>query len=195
MIVQHSAATPEHYTPPEFIEAARATMGGIDLDPATTPSVNAWSVKASSIFTKDDDGLSKAWRGRVWLNPPGGKLKKAGDSYIVVKDGPGESSAAVWWAKLAREYFACRIEQAIFLGFTLEILRSTQEISVIWPGDLPFCVPDSRIRFLHEADGGFVAGKSPSHANIIVYLPPAGHDVDAVRRFERHFSKFGRVRT
>ena len=85
-IAQHSSATPEHYTPAEYIEAARIVMGGIDLDPATTWTVNNWSVKASSIYTKESNGLIRQWHGRVWLNPPGGKVKN-------------KSNAALWWAK------------------------------------------------------------------------------------------------
>jgi ParB family chromosome partitioning protein len=59
----------EWYTPAEYIEAARQTLGTIDLDPASS-EIAQQTVKANEFFTKDDDGLSKPWRGRVWLNPP-----------------------------------------------------------------------------------------------------------------------------
>lgn len=182
-IPQHSSATPEHYTPREYVEAARMTMGGIDLDPASTHSVNAWSVKATNIYTKDDDGLTKEWRGRVWLNPPGGKIKN-------------RSKAATWWAKLAEEYVAGRVEQAIFLGFTLEILSTSQDAKV-WPGSLPFCIPRKRIEFVKEVEPGvFVEGDSPTHANVIVYLPPrvsGGARESGMYQFEKQFSSFGKV--
>ncbi len=62
----------EWYTPARYIEAARAVMGGIDLDPASCSDANA-IVKAVLYYSIDDDGLAQAWYGRVWLNPPYGK--------------------------------------------------------------------------------------------------------------------------
>lgn len=57
------------FTPKGLIEAAREVMGGIDLDPASCPKANAL-IKATAFYTKKDDGLSKTWQGKVWLNPP-----------------------------------------------------------------------------------------------------------------------------
>jgi ParB family chromosome partitioning protein len=59
----------EWYTPPEYIEAARAAMGSIDLDPATSVVAQA-IVRARKHFTINDNGLEKRWSGNVWLNPP-----------------------------------------------------------------------------------------------------------------------------
>jgi hypothetical protein len=42
-------------------------MGGIDLDPCADPLKR---VPATLHYTKEDDGLEKAWAGRVFLNPP-----------------------------------------------------------------------------------------------------------------------------
>lgn len=54
----------EYYTPKHIIEA----LGHFDLDPAT-PSNPKWRT-ADIMYTKEDDGLSKEWFGRVFLNPP-----------------------------------------------------------------------------------------------------------------------------
>ena len=60
----------EWYTPTWFCQAVRRVFGGtIDLDPASCELANT-VVKARHYFTIEDDGLSKAWPGRIFLNPP-----------------------------------------------------------------------------------------------------------------------------
>lgn len=54
----------EYYTPKCIIDA----LGHFDLDPAT-PVNPRWRT-ADVMYTKEDDGLSKEWFGRVFLNPP-----------------------------------------------------------------------------------------------------------------------------
>ena len=59
----------EWFTPNEWLERARQVLGEFDLDPASNDQAQE-AVKAAQYFTEADDGLTKEWRGRVWLNPP-----------------------------------------------------------------------------------------------------------------------------
>lgn len=63
------ADSDECYTPKIVIDPARAVLGGFDLDPASCAKANE-VVGAKQIHTKDEDGLTYPWRGKVWLNPP-----------------------------------------------------------------------------------------------------------------------------
>ena len=67
--VAYNSGNNEWYTPSEYIEAARAVMGEINLDPASSEIANK-TVKADHIYTVEDNGLEKPWFGNVWLNPP-----------------------------------------------------------------------------------------------------------------------------
>lgn len=58
--------TDEWLTPPEILRS----LGEFDLDPCS-PVNRPWTT-AKNHLTVLDDGLSKVWGGRVWLNPPYG---------------------------------------------------------------------------------------------------------------------------
>ena len=70
--VHFSSESSEWYTPPEIIEATRAVMGSIDLDPCSD-STSEPNVPATVHYTTEEDGLSQPWAGRVYLNPPYGR--------------------------------------------------------------------------------------------------------------------------
>lgn len=67
--VAQASGENEWYTPADYIESAKAVMGGIDLDPASTAEANR-VVGAKRFFTIADNGLERKWKGRLWMNPP-----------------------------------------------------------------------------------------------------------------------------
>lgn len=161
-------------TPGYVLDAAREALGGvIDFDPASSLLANE-RVGASRIYTADDDALREGavWKcGTCFLNPPGGKVGN-------------KSLTALFWRRLEREFSAGNVGQAIFMGFSLECLQTTQDglgKSVV---EYPICVPSKRIRFL-GADGK--EGAAPSHSNVIAYLGPD------VARFAQAFSRIGAI--
>lgn len=101
------------FTPPHIIEAARAALGAIDLDPASCAEANK-VVKAATFYTAEQDGLRKTWGGRVFLNPPYDRVSisrftlKLVDAY---NDGTVSAAIALvnnstdtyWWQELLRE--------------------------------------------------------------------------------------------
>jgi len=211
--IQHSSESAEHYTPVRIVDPSRELMGGIDLDPASNGAANKY-IRAIKFYTKRRSGLTKQWYGRVFLNPPGGLCDAEGRTVINAKAGrpscrdsgacglpPGHthqgvtSSAKFWWNKLVQEYVSGRVEQAVFVGFSLEILQSTQvpyDNRAVLPLHFPCCYPSERVRFLQEQEGQLVEGDQPTHANVLVYLPHKWN-ADEKKRFEYLFSGIGQV--
>jgi hypothetical protein len=158
----HSVDSSEWYTPPEIIETARKCMGGIDLDPASSPIAQT-AVRARSWFGAE--GLQRPWFGRVFLNPP--------------------SPPREWWCKLSLSYEASQIMEATYLVYSIEQLQQCQT----WgPPNMfrhPICFPRRRLRYRKEMNGTLWDGDQPSHASAIV-----GVGIDAAR-FLFHFRPFG----
>lgn len=59
--------TDEWATPPELLRALDEAVSGFDLDPCSGAEQQCI---ADSRYTAEDDGLSEAWFGTVWVNPP-----------------------------------------------------------------------------------------------------------------------------
>jgi hypothetical protein len=160
----------EWYTPSKYIEAARQVMGSIDLDPASCEMANR-TVKAKQYYSIEDNGLSKAWHGNVWLNPPYGRLKPE-------RTGSTHSFQKLFAQKLLKEFNQGHIEQAIILS-----LGNPNSIWFQPFFDFPLCFFCGHIDF-HCQDGSIGRFGFP---NVFVYL---GSNTSA---FIEHFSLFGRI--
>jgi hypothetical protein len=210
---RHSSESNEHYTPHAVVEAARTTLGRFDLDPASCAFANE-TVRAAHFFTAEVNGFLKPWHGLVFHNPPGGKCDPHGRSLVPVGDGlkkrkksdpppykyldgrpcllPSQASAKAWWFKLAEEFKSGRVEGAIFVGFSLELLQITQVDApegLPIPLDFDLCFTARRIAYIRGEDGKI--GAAPPHSSVIVNV---SRDAAQSARFAAAFSPIGRVR-
>ena len=113
-----SSNTGDWYTPPEIVEAVRELFGIIDLDPCSN-SHETPNVPALAHFTRDDDGLSREWSGRVYLNPPYGKGIGPWIEKVREEHEAGRVTAAVvlvkaatdtrWFRVLSERYPRCEV--------------------------------------------------------------------------------------
>jgi hypothetical protein len=98
-------------------------MGAIDLDPCSTGHENP-NVPAAWHYAKEDDGLAQKWHGRVYMNPPYGRV------------------IGSWVEKLVLEYKAGRVPQAIAL---LPARTDTRWMARL--RDYPRCFLRGRLKF------------------------------------------------
>lgn len=159
--VSHNSGENEWYTPKEYIEAARTAMGGIDCDPASSKIANK-VVKAETFYTKDDDGLSQSWHGRVWMNPP--YAQPLIDQFSE---------------KITEKYEAGEIREACIL---INNATETAWFQRMLCAASAVCLIRGRIKFIdtHGNPSG-----APLQGQTIIYL---GKKPD---RFVKAFSKFG----
>jgi phage N-6-adenine-methyltransferase len=126
--VAQNTGDPEWFTPADYAAAARAVLGAIDLDPASTPEANA-VIQAERFYTAADDGLTQPWCGRVWLNPPYANVEPFAN-------------------KLAASVTAHDVTTAIVLVNNASETVWFRTISDIASA---MCLPTRRIRFWHLA--------------------------------------------
>jgi len=184
--VNQTSFNVELYTPPEIIEAARAVLGEIDLDPASSPVANE-RVKAKRIYTKEDDGLTQQWTGNVWMNHPWGARETACKKnckkkscvkrgYHLDKEFPGN---AAWINKLVAEYKAGNVSQALCITYA-----STGEGWFKPLKGFPVCFLDGRTSFYTPAGEKL---EQNTKGCAVTYMGTN------IARFNDHFNTYGDV--
>ena len=207
-LINQSSGEVEWYTPMAIIEAVQEVFGGeIDLDPATSEAANmrigARRAYLSPGYTevpinkyrtakirealfyreyRQQHGLTKEWRGRVWLNPPFGqsekgcKLNKNGNfictkkkcpkrGYHILHDRPGMID---WVKRMANAYRRGEIEEGLMITFASE---STEWGSIL--RQYPRWKPDTRINYIDGRTGK--PAKGVTKESMVTYF---GQDVD-----------------
>lgn len=162
--VSNNSGENEWYTPPQYIAAAREVLGEIDLDPASSIKANE-TVQAQAFFTKNDNGLTKEWHGRVWMNPP-----------------YAQPLISEFSDKVVEEYDAARIDAAIVLVNNATETRWFQKMA---RSATAICFPAGRIKYL-DATG--TPANTPLQGQAFLYFGP-DHG-----RFISVFEQFGVVR-
>jgi phage N-6-adenine-methyltransferase len=154
----------EWYTPSPYLDAARAVMGGIDLDPASHRLAQR-RVRATRFYTIEDDGLGRPWHGRVWLNPP-----------------YAQPLISQFVEKLVTEVALLRVTQAVLL--------TNNSTDTAWfhhaaASNALICFTQGRIQFIDPGGNRYL---SPAQGQAFFYWGSRG------RAFRSIFGAFGFVR-
>lgn len=166
-LINQDSGNYEYYTPSHIIELARTVMGGkIDLDPFSSTIANQ-RVKASRIYTKDDNALlpDNKWVGRVWMNHPFGRdMNKKAIQKLVSEYNNGNTTQAccITFAATSEEWFRP------LLAF-------------------PQCYIHGRTNY-HLADG--TLKKGVTKGSVVTYVGP----IEQYEKFKEVFSSIGTVK-
>lgn len=170
---QHTMESAEHGSPPAFVDLARRTMGGIDLDPMSSERWNR-RVGAKRFITKEQSAFRTPWtdgapivlelrtnpvrgfgeRLRVFLNPAGDKS--------------GDVVAQAWFG-LTTLYVREWVSSAIWVGFNVEQLARLQRVGApTHPLAEMTLVPPERTDYIDELTDR--AQKDAPHASFVTLL-------------------------
>lgn len=107
-LINQNSGDVEYYTPSEIVEAARRTMGQIELDPFSSDEANK-RVRAKRYFTPKEDGLVQPWiTPAFWMNHPFGRstngpcVNKAVEEF---KSGRAKQGCCITFAATSEQWF------------------------------------------------------------------------------------------
>ena len=153
--VSQNTGESEWYSPEDLVEAARAVMGEIDLDPASCAAANK-VIKAARFYSEEDDGLSKVWKGRVWMNPP-----------------YSQPLVAQFGEKLVESFQSGTVTEAITLTNNCTEVAWLQSLLRVASA---LCFPSGRVRFWYPGRKA-----TPLQGQVVAYL--GKHPAAFVERF------------
>jgi len=166
----------EHYTPISLLfRVLRFYDDLIDLDPCSNSQENPHTPSRKQ-FTIEDDGLTQEWKGKVWVNPPYGRV------------------LAEWSEKTVNEFESGNASQILFLAPSR---TDTQWYKKLNP--YPRCNIEGRLKFLNPANKGnaapfpsvlFYLGKRKSRFQ--EYFSPIGEIIipdNDRREYKREYMK------
>lgn len=138
----YTSATPEWYTPSHIVDRVEKMFEQISLDPCSNSS--DWreaAIPAESYWTKEDDGLTQLWHGKVYMNPPYG------------------DEIAAWVERLKEAYESGEIDEAI----ALLPARTDTAWFQNYLADYCFCFVRGRLKFSQSEN-------SAPFPSVVVYL-------------------------
>lgn len=156
--VANNSGDNEWYTPKPYIEAARAVMGRIDVDPASSKEANK-IVQADAIFTAEDNGLKRDWTGKLWMNPPY-------ETALVGK----------FIEKLAASVESGSVTEALVLVNNATETRWFARLASV---SAAFCFPVGRVKFWHPRK----KGATPLQGQAVAYI--GNHKARFVENFRQ----------
>ncbi len=135
--VHFSSDTSEWCTPTELVAKVVEVLGEIDLDPCAD---SKHRVPAKAHYTQKQNGLSRGWAGKVYMNPPYGR------------------ELPDWIEKLRHEYSARGVTEAIAL---VPARTDTEWFNAL--RDFPRCFIRGRLKFSESEN-------SAPFPSMVVYL-------------------------
>lgn len=123
-----SSKSDEHGTPDFLAYSAREVLGGeIDLDPMSNSTAQK-VIRARQFYTQEENGLTKPWIGKIWLNPAFSLADEA-------------------VAKLLSAYEAGTCSEALLLLRAAPETKRHQSLFAY-----PFCELSKRVKFIAEGN-------------------------------------------
>lgn len=108
ILINQDSGDFEYYSPERPVEAARRTMGRIELDPFSSVQANL-RIKADRIFTIHDNGLIQPWETDAgWINHPFGRQMNplcVSKMELEYNEGRMKQACAITFAATSERWF------------------------------------------------------------------------------------------